>query len=78
MLKEGAPISLAKMSRELGLSSPPIKDRIDKLEEQWVILDYRPVLYYGKLGGGLTGFVGLILDFQRCYDEKFVKDLKGV
>lgn len=78
MLKEDARVSLAKISREVGLSSPTIKDRVDKLEDQGVILGYRPVLDYGKLGLGLTGFVGVMLDPQRCCDADIVKDLKEV
>ena len=78
MLKEDARVSLAQISREVGLSSPSIKDRIDKLEAEGVILGYRPVLEYGKLGLGLTGFVGVMLDPQRCCDEDIVRDLETV
>jgi DNA-binding Lrp family transcriptional regulator len=78
MLKEDARVSLAHISREVGLSSPSIKDRIDKMEADGVILGYRPLLDYGKLGLGLTGFVGVMLDPQRCCDEDIVKDLKTV
>ena len=78
MLKENARVSLADISREVGLSSPTIKDRIDKLENQGVILGYRPLLDYRKLGQGLTGFLGLILDPQRCCDDDIVRDLKKV
>ena len=78
MLKEDARVSLAQISREVGLSSPSIKDRIDKLEAEGVILGYRPVLEYAKLGLGLTGFVGVMLDPQRCCDENIVRDLETV
>lgn len=78
MLKEDARVSLAHISREIGLSSPSIKDRIDKMEAEGVILGYRPILDHGKLGLGLTGFVGVMLDPQRCCDEDIVKDLKTV
>ncbi|MFH2111587.1 MAG: Lrp/AsnC family transcriptional regulator [Candidatus Bathyarchaeota archaeon] len=78
MLKVDARVSLAQISREVGLSSPSIKDRIDKLEAEGVILGYRPVLEYGKLGLGLTGFVGVMLDPQRCCDEDIVRDLETV
>lgn len=78
MLKEDARVSLAHISREVGLSSPSIKDRIDKMEAEGVILGYRPVLDYGRLGLGLTGFVGVMLDPQRCCDENIVRDLNTV
>ena len=78
MLKEDARVSLADISREIGLSSPSVKDRIDKMETEGVILGYRPLLDYGKLGLGLTGFVGVMLDPQRCCDMDIVRDLETV
>lgn len=78
MLREDARVSLADISREIGLSSPSVKDRIDKMETEGVILGYRPLLDYGKLGLGLTGFVGVMLDPQRCCDMDIVRDLETV
>ena len=78
MLREDARVSLADISREIGLSSPSVKDRIDKMETEGVILGYRPLLDYSKLGLGLTGFVGVMLDPQRCCDMDIVRDLETV
>jgi DNA-binding Lrp family transcriptional regulator len=66
LLKKDGRIALAEISREVGLSSPTIKDRIEKLEEDGVILGYRPLLEYSKLGLGMTAFIGLTLDFHTC------------
>ena len=66
LLGKDARIPLADISREIGLSSPTIKDRITKLEEQGVILGYRPILDYSKLGLGMTAYIGLTLDFHTC------------
>jgi Lrp/AsnC family leucine-responsive transcriptional regulator len=66
LLKRNGRMALADISREVGLSSPTIKDRVGKLEAEGVILGYRPVLDYAKLGLGLTAFVGLTLDFHTC------------
>ena len=66
LLKRDGRMALADISREVGLSSPTIKDRVGKLEAEGVILGYRPVLDYAKLGVGLTAFVGLTLDFHTC------------
>ncbi len=66
LLKKDGRIALADISREVGLSSPSIKDRIEKLEAEGVILGYGPVLDYSKLGLGMTAFVGLTLDFRTC------------
>jgi DNA-binding Lrp family transcriptional regulator len=75
LLKKDGRIALAEISREVGLSSPTIKDRIEKLEEDGVILGYRPLLEYSKLGLGMTAFIGLTLDFHTCcqgdVDEAF-------
>jgi DNA-binding Lrp family transcriptional regulator len=66
LLKRDGRMALADISREVGLSSPTIKDRVSKLEAEGVILGYRPVLDYAKLGLGLAAFVGLTLDFHTC------------
>jgi DNA-binding Lrp family transcriptional regulator len=66
LLKKDGRIALADISREIGLSSPTIKDRISKLEADGIILGYRPLLDYGKLGIGLTAYIGLTLDFHTC------------
>lgn len=59
-------MALADISREVGLSSPTIKDRITRLEAESVILGYRPLLDYSKLGLGMTAYIGLTLDFHTC------------
>jgi len=66
LLKKDGRIALADISREVGLSSPTIKDRIGKLESEGVILGYGPILDYAKLGLGMTAFIGLTLDFHTC------------
>ena len=66
LLKKDGRMALADISREVGLSSPTIKDRLDKLESEGVILGYRPLLDPRKLGRGMTAFVGLTLDFHSC------------
>jgi DNA-binding Lrp family transcriptional regulator len=66
LLNRDGRIALADISREIGLSSPTIKDRIGKLEAEGVILGYKPLLDYGKLGLGMTAFIGLTLDFHTC------------
>ena len=75
MLKSNARVPLAHISMEVGLSSPSIKDRIDKLEDEGVILGYRPVIDYRKLGLGLTAFVKVILEYPQCCSEDFATKL---
>ncbi len=59
-------MALVDISKEVGLSSPTIKDRLEKLESDGVILGYRPLLDYSKLGFGMTAFIGITLDFHTC------------
>jgi Lrp/AsnC family leucine-responsive transcriptional regulator len=75
MLKSNARVPLAHISKNVGLSSPSIKDRIDKLENEGVILGYRPVIDYRKLGLGLTAFVKVILEYPQCCSEDFASTL---
>jgi DNA-binding Lrp family transcriptional regulator len=70
MLKSNARETLTHISQNVGLSSPSVKDRIQKLEDEGVILGYRPIIDYRKLGLGLTAFVKVILEFpQSCSDD---------
>ena len=78
LLKKDGRMSLAEISREVGLSSPTIKDRIGKLEEDRVILGYRPLLEYSKLGLGMTAFIGLTLDFHTCCQGDVDEALKAM
>jgi len=78
LLKKDGRMSLAEISREVGLSSPTIKDRIGKLEGDGVILGYRPLLEYSKLGLGMTAFIGLTLDFHTCCQGDVDEALKAM
>jgi len=78
LLKRDGRMPLTEISREIGLSSPTIKDRIDKLAAEGVILGYRPILDYGKLGLGLTAFIGLTLDFHTCCQGDVDEALKSI
>ena len=78
LLRENARTTLAHISGEIGLSSPSIKDRIEKLEREGVILGYRPVLDYRKLGKGLTAFIHLTLTYGQCCTDELAKALKAL
>ena len=66
LLRRDGRMALVDISKEVGLSSPTIKDRLEKLEADGVILGYRPLLDYSKLGLGMTAFIGITLDFHTC------------
>jgi DNA-binding Lrp family transcriptional regulator len=78
LLRVNARATLAHISGEIGLSSPSIKDRIEKMEKEGVILGYRPVLDYSKLGQGLTAFVQLTLANQQSCDDDLAEAIKGL
>ena len=81
LLKTNARIPIAHISAEVGLSSPSIKDRINKLEDEGVILGYRPIIDYTKLGMGITAFVKVTLEYSQCCSDEFAEilgNLSGV
>lgn len=78
LLHENARATLAYISGEIGLSSPSIKDRIEKMEREGVILGYKPVLNYSKLGKELTAFVYVILAYGQCCDDDFALKLGAI
>lgn len=75
LLQENARATLAHISGKIGLSSPSIKDRIEKMEREGVILGYKPVVDYRKLGKGLTAFVYVILAYAQSCDDDFALKL---
>ena len=78
LLRVNARATLAHISGEIGLSSPSVKDRIDKMEREGVILGYRPVLDHSKLGQGLTAFIQLTLAYQQCCNDDLAEDLRKI
>jgi DNA-binding Lrp family transcriptional regulator len=78
LLKKDARIPLSHISEEIGLSSPSIKDRISKMESDGVIMGYRPILDYSKLGLPLTAFLSLGLHYPLCCTDKFIDELHQI
>ena len=78
ILRKNARTPLSHISKEIGLSSPSIKDRLEKMEREGVILGYRPVIEYAKLGQGLTAFVFLILEYPKCCSDDFADKLRAL
>ncbi len=78
LLKKDARTPLSRISEEVGLSSPSIKDRITKMESEGVILGYRPILDYAKLGLPLTAFINLRLHYPLCCTDEFIDEIHKV
>jgi Lrp/AsnC family leucine-responsive transcriptional regulator len=73
MLKANARVSFSDVSREIGLSTPAIRERIMGLEEDGVIKGYMPILDNSKLGMNTTAFIGVTLAHPQCCREDVVE-----
>lgn len=76
LLRQNSRIPVSHISREIGLSSPSIRDRIKKLEESGIIRGYSLLVDHKKLGLGITAFVGLTLNHSQCCREDVVEALR--
>ena len=69
---------LAHISKEVGISSPAIRERINKLRIEGIIKGFSTIIDYKKLGLGLTAFIGLSMDDSRCCQEDVFLDLQNI
>jgi Lrp/AsnC family transcriptional regulator for asnA, asnC and gidA len=69
-------IPLSHISQEVGISSPAIRERINKLKENGVIKGFSVILDYKRLGLGLTAFIGLSMDESKCCQEEVFDELE--
>jgi Lrp/AsnC family leucine-responsive transcriptional regulator len=65
---------VARLAEAVGLSAPPVHDRLARLERGGVIRGYVALLDPGRLGLGFTVFVQVTLGLHR---EGAVKKFKG-
>lgn len=66
------------IAKELGMTTPPIFERIKKLEKEGFIKKYVAVLDQKKLGLKLKVFIGITLQgHTRSFLEKFVKEINN-
>jgi Lrp/AsnC family transcriptional regulator for asnA, asnC and gidA len=78
LMRDNARIPLSHISKEIGLSSPSIRDRIDKMENEGVILGYRSILDHKKLGLAITAFVNVRLKYPNCCTDEFIESIKEI
>jgi len=78
MLKTNARMSFSDISREIGLSTPAIRERILNLEEEGVIKGYIPLLDNSRLGLNTTAFIGVTLAHPQCCREDVVKAMAKI
>lgn len=65
ILQDDCKLPLAKVGEQVGLSAPSVIERIKKLEESGVILDYRAILDARKIGKDVTAFIGVEISHPK-------------
>ena len=78
MLLDDSRTPLAHISKEVGISSPAIRERINKLKHEGIIKGFSTIIDYKKLGLGLTAFIGLSMDDSKCCQEDVFTDLEKI
>ena len=69
---------LSHISQEVGISSPAIRERIKKLEQEGIIKGFSTIIDYKKLGLSLTAFIGLSMDDSKCCQEDVFVELENI
>lgn len=57
LLKENARAPYSEIAQQVSLSSPAVKERITKMEEQGIIDKYTININYQKMGKNITAFI---------------------
>ncbi|MDJ0839538.1 MAG: Lrp/AsnC family transcriptional regulator [Acidobacteriota bacterium] len=82
ILQSQGRITNAKLAQEVGLSAPPMLERVKKLERNGFIKSYRAILDANKLGCKFLVFVALNLDVAQLPRveefEAIVRDMPEV
>ena len=78
MLLDDSRITLSHISKEIGISSPAIRERMRKLEQEGIIKGFSTIVDYKKLGLGLTAFIGLSMDESKCCQEDVFIELEKI
>jgi Lrp/AsnC family transcriptional regulator, leucine-responsive regulatory protein len=80
ILQENCKLPLAKVGEQVGLSAPAVIERIKKLEDGGVIVDYRAILDARKVGKDVTAFIGVEISHPKAIGafEAVVADFDDV
>lgn len=65
ILQDDCKLPLAKVGEQVGLSAPSVIERIKKLEESGVIVDYRAIVDARKIGKDVTAFIGVEISHPK-------------
>ncbi len=82
MLLADSRTPLSHISKEVGISSPAIRERIKKLKQEGIIKGFSTIIDYKKLGLGLTAFIKVLnihlgTTFGRAHDTGGINSLVG-
>lgn len=75
ILKRNARTPLSEISKEIGLSSPSISDRITKMEKLGIIKGYTLIVDHRMLGLGIVAFIRASLGPPQCCREDVIREL---
>ena len=79
LLQDNGRITNAKLAQEVGLSPPPMLERVKKLEKSGVIKKYVALVDPRKLDRGTMAFVAVSLRFHRQDAiEEFVTEIQKI
>ena len=68
MLKKNARVSASAIAKEVGLAVSSVTERIRRLENQGVILQYTALVDHSKIEGGITAMIGIKIEHTRYID----------
>jgi Lrp/AsnC family transcriptional regulator, leucine-responsive regulatory protein len=69
ILQDQARISMTELGKEVGLSQPAVTERVRRLEEKGIIIQYRAVVSPDKANKHVSAY--LLFHTKRC--EKFIE-----
>ena len=69
MLKKNARVSASAIAKEVGLAVSSVTERIRRLENSGVILQYTALVDHSKIEGGITAMIGIKIEHTRYIDK---------
>ena len=79
ILTSNSRITINELSKQVNLSAPAVRERVNKLEEQGIINDYTIDIDYKKLGFDVEILVEIIIKNSRYSDFKnFISEKDNV
>ncbi len=77
ILKKNGRIKLKELAEMVGLTSPAVIERVNRLESEGVIKGYCALIDPKKLGIDITAFIGIYIDHPSHIDT-FEKEIESI